>query len=315
MEDSSYLDGLLFDSSVESEGVTYTDCEVIEQLKLLMDEVNKEYRKYVISEILVSCYKDIPRRANLVPKVLSNKLKRIINNMELLESMTMKDKNGTKHNILGLKDDDLLKLKIEELTPIEQSCLKSAVNMLLHKKCKTFRDKQIEVEKECNMMKCRKTEVSHQSHLFGKMDQDLKSVEELTQKTILCQSLIHSISEIQQKCLQVENKWKDIIANSCANVEAKTELLCAESRLLYSKVVNSVCSENENFLKAIELLQSALQKEIEDEELELKMLNEKLQAYETAEKDEIFKTLVKTYNKIRTKHKHLNWCLESMHEG
>lgn len=304
--DSSYLDSLLFDSSAESQDVTYTNCEVTDELKLLMDDVNKEYRKYVISEILVSCYKEIPRCANLVPKALSNKLKRIINNMEILESVTMKDKNGMKYNILGLKDEDLLELKNEELTPIEQSCLKSVVNMLLQKKCKTFQDKQIEVEKECNMMKYQKPEASCQ---------DFKSVVELTQKTNLYESLIHSVSEIQQKYLQVENKWKGVVANTCANVEAKTELLCAESRLLYSKVVNAVCSENEDFLKAIEFLRSALQKEIKDEEHELKMLNEKLQQYEIAEKDTAFKTLVTTYNKFLTKQKHLNWCLDSMQEN
>lgn len=304
--DSSYLDSLLFDSSAESQDVTYTNCEVTDELKLLMDDVNKEYRKYVISEILVSCYKEIPRCANLVPKALSNKLKRIINNMEILESVTMKDKNGMKYNILGLKDEDLWELKNEELTPREQSCLKSAVNMLLQKKCKTFQDKQIEVEKECNMMKYQKPEASRQ---------DFKSVVELTQKTNLYESLIHSVSEIQQKYLQVENKWKGVVANTCANVEAKTELLCAESRLLYSKVVNTVCSENEDFLKAIEFLRSALQKEIKDEEHELKMLSEKLQQYEIAEKDAAFKTLVTTYNKFLTKQKHLNWCLDSMQEN
>lgn len=297
---------MLFDSSAESQDVTYTNCEVTDELKLLMDDVNKEYTKYVISEILVSCYKEIPRCANLVPKALSNKLKRIINNMEILESVTMKDKNGMKYNILGLKDEDLLELKNEELTPREQSCLKSTVNMLLQKKCKTFQDKQIEVEKECNMMKYQKPEASRQ---------DFKSVVELTQKTNLYESLIHSVSEIQQKYLQVENKWKGVVANTCANVEAKTELLCAESRLLYSKVVNAVCSENEDFLKAIEFLRSALQKEIKDEEHELKMLSEKLQQYEIAEKDAAFKTLVTTYNKFLTKQKHLNWCLDSMQEN
>lgn len=83
-------------------------------------------------------------------------------------------------------------------------------------------------------------------------------------------------------------------------------------RLLNAKLIATICSENENFVKGTEILWSALQNQIQKSECELKTLAEKLQEYETAEQDPKYKNIVKMYNKIQKKIKHLNWCFESM---
>ena len=144
VSDSFLADSPTLGIREDDDDITY---KMMEDLKTMYNEVSKEYRRYVVSEIIVGCYKEIPDHPNLVPQQLSDKLKTMIINMDVLEHITKTDKSGTKSYLYNFKDEDLLKLQSVGLTTVEESCLKTAVKRLLLKKCKAFQDKKSEVEK------------------------------------------------------------------------------------------------------------------------------------------------------------------------
>lgn len=261
--------------------------------------------------MLVDCLKSVPDQPGLVPKELGDKVKRMIINKEVLESISVEDKNGTKCNLFGFKDEDLLELQSEALTPEEKLCLKSAVNKLLQTKCKAFQDKQSKIEKECKLLKRQKPEGCTSHGVVRRMDKNLNLLNKIAEKMELYESLLQSVSELQQKYVEVEDKWKAIFVNTCENIEAKLEVANAEARVLKYNVTQEVCSENANFLKALEILQSLLEKEILSAEHELHTLSESLKKYEEVEKDPEFQKILKMYIKYMKRHKHLKLCLET----
>lgn len=120
---------------------------MLEEFKSLYAETDKEYKRYIRSEMFLSCLREVSEHPGLVPELLRDKLNRMIINTEVLESIRIKDKNGTEYNMFGLTDEDLIELQNEVLTSDEKLCIKSAVNTLLQKKCTEFRDVQSKIEK------------------------------------------------------------------------------------------------------------------------------------------------------------------------
>ena len=85
---------------------------------------------------------------------------------------------------------------------------------MLKQKCEAFQDKQSEIEKECKMLKHTKTDGSSGS-LLGRVNENIKAIDEITKKMKQCDSLMQSIGKLQQKCVEEDAKLKDVMLKAC----------------------------------------------------------------------------------------------------